>query len=341
MKVKLTFLGTGTSSGVPMIACNCPVCKSLDPRDKRLRASVLVECGGLTIVVDAGPDFRQQLLRAGVQHVDAILLTHNHMDHVGGLDETRALNLFEHKPVNIYCEKYVKDSLRQVFAYAFREPRYPGSPEWHMHVLESYEPFRVYSNAAERELVWVSGSGYQYTGRVGVAVDSPAGAAGASPSGLAGGSPDGGSPDGSPGGLADGSLGGSPGGLAGGSPGGSPGVPSVEVVPIHGWHHKQPGVSVLGYRFGNIAYLTDMNSIPDSEFEKLRGLDAVTINCVKKDPHFSHFSLAEALAFFERVGARESYITHISHRLPCHSDFAAELPPHVHPAYDGLVLESE
>ena len=300
MKVKLTFLGTGTSSGVPMIACNCPVCKSLDPRDKRLRASVLVECGGLTIVVDAGPDFRQQLLRAGVQHVDAILLTHNHMDHVGGLDETRALNLFEHKPVNIYCEKYVEDSLRQVFAYAFREPRYPGSPEWHMHVLESYEPFRVYSNAAERELVWVSGSGYKYTGRVGVAVDSP---------------------DGFPGGL--------------------PGVPSVEVVPIHGWHHKQPGVSVLGYRFGNIAYLTDMNSIPDSEFEKLRGLDAVTINCVKKDPHFSHFSLAEALAFFERVGARESYITHISHRLPCHSDFAAELPPHVHPAYDGLVLESE
>ena len=288
MKVKLTFLGTGTSSGVPMIACNCPVCKSLDPRDKRLRASVLVECGGLTIVVDAGPDFRQQLLRAGVQHVDAILLTHNHMDHVGGLDETRALNLFEHKPVNIYCEKYVEDSLRQVFAYAFREPRYPGSPEWHMHVLESDEPFRVYSNAAERELVWVSGSGYKYTGRVGLE-----------------------------------------------------GVPSIEVVPIHGWHHKQPGVSVLGYRFGNIAYLTDMNSIPDSEFEKLRGLDAVTINCVKKDPHFSHFSLAEALAFFERVGARESYITHISHRLPCHSDFAAELPPHVHPAYDGLVLESE
>ena len=210
------------------------------------------------------------------------------MDHVGGLDETRALNLFEHKPVNIYCEKYVEDSLRQVFAYAFREPRYPGSPEWHMHVLESYEPFRVYSNAAERELVWVSGSGYKYTGRVGLE-----------------------------------------------------GVPSIEVVPIHGWHHKQPGVSVLGYRFGNIAYLTDMNSIPDSEFEKLRGLDAVTINCVKKDPHFSHFSLAEALAFFERVGARESYITHISHRLPCHADFAAELPPHVHPAYDGLVLESE
>lgn len=288
MKVKLTFLGTGTSSGVPMIACNCPVCKSLDPRDKRLRASVLVECGGLTIVVDAGPDFRQQLLRAGVQHVDAILLTHNHMDHVGGLDETRALNLFERKPVNIYCEKYVEDSLRQMFAYAFHEPRYPGSPEWHMHVLESYEPFRVYSNAAERELVWVSGSGYQYTGQAG---------------------------------LAD--------------------VPSVEVVPIHGWHHKKPGLSVLGYRFGNIAYITDMNSIPDSEFEKLRGLDAVTVNCVKKDPHFSHFSLAEALAFFERVGARESYITHISHRLPCHADFASELPPHVHPAYDGLVLESE
>lgn len=288
MKVKLTFLGSGTSSGVPMIGCDCPVCRSEDPRDKRLRASVLVECGGLAFTIDAGPDFRQQLLRYDIRHLDAILLTHNHMDHVGGLDETRALNLFERKPVNIYCEEYVLNSLKQMFAYAFREPRYPGSPEWHMHVIDASKPFLVHSNAGERELVWKSGEGYVYTGGQG-----------------------------------------------------SETVPPVEVVPIQGWHQKNHNLSVLGYRIGNIAYITDMNMIEEPEFEKLCGLDYVTVNCVKKDPHFSHFSLAEALGFFERVGAKESYITHLSHRLPKHADFEAELPPHVHVAYDGLVLESD
>ena len=107
-KAKLTFLGTGTSSGVPMIACDCGICRSKDPRDRRLRASVLVEYGGLTILVDAGPDFRTQMLREDVHHLDAILLTHNHKDHTGGLDDIRAFNLAERHPVNIYCEPYVE-----------------------------------------------------------------------------------------------------------------------------------------------------------------------------------------------------------------------------------------
>ena len=128
-KARLTFLGTGTSQGIPMIGCDCPVCTSSDPRDRRLRASALVEYGGLTILVDAGPDFRYQMLRANVRHIDAILLTHNHKDHTGGLDDVRSFNLIEHHPVNIYCQEYVKNTLRGEIPYAFAEVLYPGAPE--------------------------------------------------------------------------------------------------------------------------------------------------------------------------------------------------------------------
>ena len=131
-KAKLTFLGTGTSSGIPMIACDCAVCHSADPRDKRLRASVLVEYGGLTILVDAGPDFRTQMLLHDVHHLDAILLTHNHKDHTGGLDDIRAFNLAEAHPVNIFCEPYVETTLRREYGYAFAEEKYPGAPEWRL-----------------------------------------------------------------------------------------------------------------------------------------------------------------------------------------------------------------
>ena len=285
MKARLTFLGTGTSSGVPMLGCECPVCKSNDPRDHRLRSSVLVEYGGLDILVDCGPDFRYQALRAGITHLDAILLTHNHMDHTGGLDDTRALNLCEGHPTNIYCQEHVIEFLKHTYAYAFAEPRYPGSPEWHVNRIGK-EPFTVRSNEADEKIVWEKGFGYRHFPGKDVAE-----------------------------------------------------VKTVEVVPIQGYHLKDKSIPVLGYRFGNIAYLTDMNLIEESEFDKLRGLDAVTINCVKIGPHRSHFSLRECLDFFERVGARESYITHLSHLLPCHAEFDAQLPENVHPAYDGLVLE--
>ena len=139
---ELTFLGTGTSQGVPMIGCGCEVCGSTDPRDKRLRASVLFEHDGVRILVDAGPDFRELMLRAGISHVDAILLTHNHKDHTGGLDDIRAFNYFERKATQIYCEKYVEDSLRQEYSYAFAENRYPGAPEWEIHTIDE-RPFSI------------------------------------------------------------------------------------------------------------------------------------------------------------------------------------------------------
>lgn len=253
-QTKLTFLGTGTSQGVPMIGCSCEVCRSIDPRDQRLRSSVLVEHEGLTILVDAGPDFRQQMLRAGVSHLDAILLTHNHKDHTGGLDDIRAFNYIEKAASQIYCEKYVEDSLRMEYSYAFAENKYPGAPEWYVHTIDE-KPFCI---------------------------------------------------------------------------------KGVEIVPIRGLHYKLP---VLGFRIGNIAYCTDMNHIPEEEFEKLKGLEHFIINTVRYGHHISHFALEEAVAVAQKVGARNSWLTHLSHQLPCYSELASELPDGILPAYDGLVIE--
>ena len=253
-KTQLTFLGTGTSQGVPMIGCGCEVCKSTAPRDKRLRSSVLVEHAGLRILVAAGPDFRYQMLRAGVSSLDAILLTHNHKDHTGGLDDIRAFTYLEKKATQIYCEKYVEESLRKEYSYAFEEIRYPGAPEWDVHIIDD-KPFTVNG---------------------------------------------------------------------------------VEIIPIRGRHFKLP---VLGYRFGNIAYCTDMNHIPDEEYEKLQNLDHFIINCVRKGRHISHYSLEQAIEVAHKVGAKHSWLTHLSHQLPCYEDLKKELPEGILPAFDGLVLD--
>lgn len=238
-----------------MIGCGCEVCKSSDPRDSRLRSSVYVEYEGLRILVDAGPDFRQQMLRAGISGVDAILLTHNHKDHTGGLDDIRAFNYLEKKATQIYCEKYVEESLRQEYSYAFAENKYPGAPDWNVHLIDD-KPFEI-----------------------------------------------------------DG----------------------VEIIPIRGRHFRLP---VLGYRFGKIAYCTDMNHIADEEFEKLKGLDHFIINCVRRGRHISHFSLEGALEVARRVKATHTWLTHLSHQLPCYDELSKELPAGILPAYDTLTIES-
>lgn len=253
-RTRLTFLGTGTSQGVPMIGCGCEVCRSSDPRDKRLRASVLVEHEGLRILVDAGPDFRYQMLRAGVSSLDAILLTHNHKDHTGGLDDIRAFNYHEKKATQIYCEQYVEESLRKEYSYAFEEIKYPGAPEWDVHIIDD-KPFTINK---------------------------------------------------------------------------------VEIIPIRGRHFKLP---VLGYRFGNIVYCTDMNHISDEEYSKLQGLDHFIINCVRRGRHISHYSLGQAIEVAQKVGAKHSWLTHLSHQLPCYEELTKELPEGILPAFDGLVIE--
>ena len=238
-----------------MIGCTCEVCASQAPEDKRLRSSVFVEHEGLKVLIDAGPDFRYQMLRERICSVDAILLTHNHKDHTGGLDDIRAFNYHEKKAAQIYCEKYVEDSLRMEYSYAFAKNKYPGAPEWVVHIIDN-KPFQING---------------------------------------------------------------------------------TDIVPIRGMHYKLP---VLGYRFGNIAYCTDMNNIPEMEFSKLQGLEHFVINTVRRGHHISHFSLEEALEVASKVGAKHTWLTHLSHQLPCHKDLAAELPDGVKPAYDGLTIEA-
>lgn len=252
---KLTFLGTGTSQGIPVIACGCWVCSSGDSRDKRLRSSVLVEQNGVSILIDVGPDFRTQMLSRDVRHIDGVLLTHAHRDHIAGLDDLRAFNHSTAAPVDIYAAPAVLDAVKKDFAYAFCEDKYPGSPDLELHPI-SDKPFDV---------------------------------------------------------------------------------KGIKVVPIEGEHYRMP---VTGFRIGGIAYLTDFKHIDEKEIEKIKGVDILVVNALRKESHISHFTLDQALHLSWQVGARETYFTHISHQMGRHSQEDPKLPPGNKFAYDGLVVES-
>jgi len=140
--LKVKILGTGTSQGVPVIACNCNVCQSTDPNDKRLRASVLLEINETTIVIDAGPDFRQQMLREKINNIDAILITHEHRDHIAGLDDVRSFNFKKQKPVDIYAELRAREAIKLEYSYSFGDNKYPGVPQFNLLDLTD-EPFFV------------------------------------------------------------------------------------------------------------------------------------------------------------------------------------------------------
>ena len=260
---KITFLGTGTSQGIPMIGCTCPVCKSADPRDSRLRTSALVEHNGFRILIDCGPDFRQQMLRENISDLDAVILTHQHKDHTGGLDDIRAFNYFRKEAFPIYAEPLVQESLKMEYSYAFAEHKYPGVPEYQLHTIGE-EPFTIAKHL----------------------------------------------PDGS--------------------------TSSITITPIRVFHYKLP---ILGFRIGDMAYITDGSSIPEEEFAKLAGVDLFIINTVRHQKHISHFSLPEALDIIKKVGAKRNYLTHLSHQLGTHQELCMMLPENVLPAYDRLVLE--
>ena len=151
--LKITFLGTGTSSGVPMIGCDCPVCSSADKKDKRLRSSILVESETTTLVVDTTPDFRYQMLRENVKKLDAVIFTHPHKDHIAGLDDVKAFTYFSKKPIEIYANSMTQEALKREFHYAFADHKYPGVPELNLHTIES-EPFYVGDIKVIPILVW-------------------------------------------------------------------------------------------------------------------------------------------------------------------------------------------
>ncbi|MEQ9286466.1 MAG: MBL fold metallo-hydrolase [Cyclobacteriaceae bacterium] len=251
--MKVTFLGTGTSQGVPVIACDCQVCQSIDFRDKRLRSAIHIEADDNSFVIDTGPDFRQQMLRARIKRIDAVLFTHEHKDHTAGLDDIRSYNFRQKMDMPVYGHQRVLDQLKREFSYVFAEKKYPGAPRIETYPID-IAPFTI------------KGTGF---------------------------------------------------------------------VPIQVMHHKLP---VFGFRVKDFAYITDANHIDDSEIEKLKGLDTLVLNALQKDPHISHFTLEEAVEVAQEIGAKNTYFTHISHKLGCHRDINNELPDGIKLAYDGLKL---
>ncbi len=153
LSLKITFLGTGTSSGIPLIGCSCPVCTSTDPKDKRLRSSILVESATTTIVVDTTPDFRYQMLRIHNTKLDAVLFTHPHKDHTAGLDDVRAYNFLQHKPMDVYSNSLTAEALMREFAYAFADKKYPGVPQINLYTIDE-SPFEIGDIPIQPFTVW-------------------------------------------------------------------------------------------------------------------------------------------------------------------------------------------
>ncbi|MGH7675306.1 MAG: MBL fold metallo-hydrolase [Gemmatimonadales bacterium] len=257
--MRLVLLGTGTSFGVPQIGCRCRTCTSPDPRDRRTRTAALLEATGRRLLIDTPPELRVQLVAAGVDHVDAVLYTHGHADHVHGIDDLRALSVRRGGGLPAYGPAVTMAELAARFPYVFDRavPPMPGTsrPELVAHVLEP-----------DRETT----------------------------------------------------------------------VAGFPVLPLRLPHGA--GQWVFGYRVARAAYLTDVKEVPADVLGALRGLDVLVLNALLPHPHPLHLSIPEAVAAAQSIGARRTYLTHLTHDRP-HAELAAALPPGIEPAYDGLVIE--
>jgi phosphoribosyl 1,2-cyclic phosphate phosphodiesterase len=253
MSLRATLLGSGTSSGVPVIGCRCAVCTSDDPRNRRTRAGAKLELPGGTLLVDTPTELREQCLRYGLSRVDGVLYTHAHADHVFGLDDLRIFNFRQRRVIPCYGSAATLASLRRTFWYAFEDDQ-EGGGKPRLELLEIDGPFEV------------------------------------------------------------------------------AGTTVVPVPVLHG------DLEVLGYRLGRFAYVTDCSHIPELSYELLAGVEILILGALRYHPHPTHFSIVEAVAAAERVGARRTYFTHLAHDVD-HARLQVQLPPGVELGYDGLVLD--
>ncbi len=253
--MKLKFLGTGTSQGVPVIGCTCEVCRSPNPKDNRFRSSAMVTTDeNRKILIDCGPDFRQQMLINKEKDIDLALLTHEHNDHVIGLDDMRPLIFKSGKNMPLYCSERVGNEVKNRFEYAFADEKYPGAPAFDLHTIE---------NSAFEVL-------------------------------------------------------------------------DVKITPVEVMHYK---ISVFGYKFKNLAYITDAGFISEKEKEKLKDLDVLILNCIRKfDPHPAHFILSDVIRLYEELKPKKLFLTHISHHFGLHDIEDKLLPAGIHLGYDGLEI---
>lgn len=251
-KRSLTLLGTGTSQGVPVLGCDCEVCRSRDPRDKRHRQAALLRAGEETMVIDTGPDFRTQLLRERVKSVTGVLITHEHNDHTAGLDDLRPFCFRQKIEMPVYCLPRVATDLRERFAYAFSD--YPGVPR--LDIREVSFGDRISFGGQDVELLEVA-------------------------------------------------------------------------------HGQLP---IIGFRWGDLAYLTDVKSLPEETLARLSGVKTVIISALHHEGSHSHLSLDEALAYLHQLGCQRGVLTHFSHRMGTTAELNAKLPKGVETGFDGLVV---
>jgi len=290
----ITILGTGTSCGVPQIGCSCPVCTSTDPRDKRLRCSTMIDVEGRRILIDCGPDFRAQMLSIDFRPLDAVLITHEHYDHVGGLDDLRPYSIFG--DVDVYAEKFCADHLLERIPYCFtpKDKRYPGVPAINLLEMEPHVPIIIKDK--EKNLLDTKYMDDCIAEKRKQILEDEENRCKA---------------------MGDRGY--------------------VEILPIRVFHGKLP---IVGFRIKNLLYITDMSTIPEEEFGYLEGIDTLVVNGLRHQPHSSHQTIEEAIAFSERIGSPETYLIHMSHHILPHAEEEKKLPQNIHLAYDGMTIEA-